>query len=49
MYEIVEVQLTDAEFNALAKAAHELDITLNQFINQILRDKLEKFKLETSV
>ncbi len=39
--ETIELDITDAEFLALAKAAHALDMTLNCYINQILRDYIE--------
>lgn len=45
--ETVEIQLTEEEFNILAMAAHELDITFNQFVNQIVRDQLQIFEVES--
>jgi hypothetical protein len=34
--ENIEIELTDQEFLGLAKQAHELDITFNQLVNNIL-------------
>jgi hypothetical protein len=42
MTEEVEVSLTDEELLVLAKAAHRQDITLNQLINNILREEMNK-------
>lgn len=39
--ETIEIDLSDAEFIALAKAAHEQDITLNQYINNILKSYID--------
>ena len=41
----VPVDFTDEEILKYAKLAHEKDITLNQFIEQALRDFLEHHKL----
>ena len=35
-YEEIPVDLTDEEFLAIAKMAHERDITLNQLVEDIL-------------
>lgn len=40
--EVIQVELTEHEFFLLAKMAHELDMTLNQFVEKILLDFLEK-------
>lgn len=42
MTEEVEVCLSDEELLVLAKAAHKQDITLNQLINNILREEMKK-------
>jgi predicted HicB family RNase H-like nuclease len=41
----VPVDFTDEEILRYAKLAHEQDITLNQFIEQALREFLEYHKL----
>jgi predicted HicB family RNase H-like nuclease len=43
----VPVDFTDEEILRYAKLAHEKDITLNQFIEQALREFLEHHKLPT--
>lgn len=45
--ENIEVDLTDQEFLQLAKRAHELDITINQLVNNILLQHIEEVKLGT--
>jgi hypothetical protein len=40
--EVIQVELTEHEFFLLAKMAHELDMTLNKFVEKILLDFLEK-------
>ena len=42
----VPIELDDADFMALAKMAHEEDITFNQLIERILRDLIERIKNE---
>lgn len=44
--ENIEVELTDDEFLFLARQAHDLDITLNQLVNNILLAELERIKNE---
>lgn len=39
--ETIELDITDEEFLILAKQAHELDITFNQYINKILKDYID--------
>ena len=39
--ETIEVTLSDEEFLAIAKLAHERDITFNQMVDYILRQKLK--------
>ena len=41
--ETVELLLTDEEFCALAKEAHRLDITFNQYIEKILREAMKEY------
>lgn len=36
--ENIEIELSDGEFLRLAKQAHELDVTFNQLVNNILAD-----------
>jgi hypothetical protein len=45
--ETVEVDLTDEEFLYLARRAHELDVTLNQLVNNILLQHLQEIQLGT--
>ena len=42
----VPIELSDADFMALAKMAHEEDITFNQLIGRILKDVIERIKNE---
>jgi len=44
--EEIQIELSDEEFLALAKIAHEKDITLNELCNQILREQIEKLEVE---
>jgi hypothetical protein len=39
--ESVVVELTEREFLALARAAHDRDITFNQLCNEIIRKELD--------
>jgi hypothetical protein len=39
--ETIELDLNDQEFLELAKQAHQLDITINQHINNILKQVVE--------
>jgi len=41
-YETVEVDISDEEFLALAKIAHERDITFNQLVNEIILKKTQE-------
>jgi len=36
--ETIEVELSNSEFLNLARRAHELDVTFNQLVNNILSD-----------
>jgi hypothetical protein len=45
--ETVVVDLTDEEFLYLARRAHELDVTLNQLVNNILLQHLQEIQLGT--
>lgn len=38
--ENIEVELSDSEFLELARRAHDLDITFNQLVNNILADAI---------
>lgn len=40
--ETIPLFITDEEFLILAKAAHEADITFNQFLNKILIERANK-------
>ena len=39
----IQVELTDEEFLKLAMEAHKKDITLNQHINNILKEFIDKY------
>lgn len=47
MYEF-EVELTEEEFLVIAKAAHRLDITINQFVQRALQSYIEQKDIEKS-
>jgi hypothetical protein len=40
----IEVDLTDEEWYTLMKLAHERDITLNQMVELILKQEIERLK-----
>ena len=40
--ETIELDLTDAELLVLFKMAHERDLTLNEFVEDLLREFLKK-------
>ncbi|MCK9428890.1 MAG: hypothetical protein M0R17_02620 [Candidatus Omnitrophica bacterium] len=40
----IEIELSDEDFIFLATKAHEEDITLNQMVNNILSEQLDKLK-----
>lgn len=40
----VELNLTNEEFIAIAKEAHMQDLTLNQYINKILKEYIDEVK-----
>ena len=42
--ETIDIELTDEEFLALAKEAHNLDITFNQYISKTMRDMIELYR-----
>lgn len=44
----IEVDLTDDEWYSLMKIAHEQDITLNQLVENILREAIERIKKESN-
>lgn len=41
-FEIVEINLTDSELACIARAAHMQDITINEFINNAIKDELNE-------
>ena len=42
--ETIELDLKDEDLLVLFKMAHEQDITFNQFVNEILRKKVEELE-----
>jgi predicted DNA-binding ribbon-helix-helix protein len=42
--EDIEIDLDDHVFMELAKIAHEKDITFNQLVNDIIREKIKKVR-----
>lgn len=44
--ETIELELTDSELATIARAAHVKDITINEFINETLRIKLDELDPE---
>lgn len=42
-YEIISVEMTHEEIAAIAIAAHEKDMTLNEFMNYALEEYLKDF------
>lgn len=44
--EEIELDISYEELFALAMEAHELDITLNEHVNNILREQLKARKIE---
>lgn len=44
--EEVEVDLDDATILFLAKKAHEKDITLNQYVNEIIKAYIDQFDVD---
>jgi len=38
--------ITDDQFLILAKAAHEKNITFNQYVNQVLKEYIDKLNAE---
>ena len=40
------VHLTDQEWYALMRRAHDQDITLNQLVNQILTEEIDRIEKE---
>lgn len=43
----VQITLTDTEWYALMKMAHERDVTLNKFVEEILLTALQSQELES--
>ena len=46
-YETVPVELSDEEFLAIARLAHERDITFNKMVEEILWEAINKEKIPT--
>ena len=44
--ETISIDISDEDFLALARAAHEADLTLNKFIEKALLEVFDKFELE---
>ena len=42
------VHLTDQEWYSLMRRAHDQDITLNQLVNQILTEEIDRIEKEQS-
>ena len=40
------IELTDEEWYTLMRMAHDRDITLNQLVNQLLTEELERIEKE---
>jgi len=40
--ETIELDMTDAEIALIARAAHAEDITINQFMNKVIKEELDK-------
>jgi uncharacterized protein (DUF1778 family) len=40
--ETIEIDLSDAEIALIARAAHAQDITINQFMNNVIKDELDR-------
>ena len=43
----VEIELSEDDLLILALAAHDRDITLNQLVNNVLRDSLKNFEYKS--
>jgi predicted HicB family RNase H-like nuclease len=44
--ETIQIDITDDQFLILAKAAHEKNITFNQYVNQVLKEYIDKLNAE---
>lgn len=42
----IELEFSDEEFIAIARAAHELDITVNQYFEQVLEAEIARYSCE---
>jgi len=40
--EVVEIDISDKDFLIMAKIAHEKDITFNQYVNQVMKEFLDR-------
>jgi len=47
MKEEIEIELSDEELLEHMKRAHELDITFNQYVENILRQHIEELSRES--
>ena len=43
---VIQIDMTDEEFITIAKAAHKLDITFNQFVNQAVQSELDEINVD---
>lgn len=44
----VPLDISDADFNSIARMAHEHDITFNQMVEKILREQIDRLQNEVS-
>jgi hypothetical protein len=44
--ETIQIDITDRQFLVLAKAAHEKNITFNLYVNQVLKEYIDKLNAE---
>jgi len=42
-FEEIQIEIPDEDFVVLAKIAHERDITFNQLVNDVLREKMNEY------
>lgn len=45
---MIQIELDDATFNGIARLAHEADMTFNQYVENILRDEINRLAGSTS-
>ena len=41
--EEVQIDISDEDFLVIARLAHEKDLTFNQFVNKILKDRMDEY------